>query len=66
MNTLVLNVESPSLLDSIVAALNSFKGVKNVKVLSDEQVENACILQACKEARKTPVVSKAEILSALV
>jgi hypothetical protein len=65
MNTLVLNVSNASVVDQLMSALSLFKGVKNVTLLNAEQVENASLLAACKEARQTPVVSKEEIFKVL-
>jgi hypothetical protein len=65
MTTIVINIEDKTKAKKILSAVKLLNGVTNAKIVTDEYLENISILKACKAARKTPIVSKSEVLNAL-
>lgn len=65
MTTIVINIEDKTKAKKILSAVKLLNGVTNAKIATDEYLENISILKACKAARKTPIVSKSEVLNAL-
>lgn len=65
MDTIVLNIEDNANSKRIAKAIELIRGVKKVRVLSDEQKEDLSILKACKAAKKTERVSKQDVLKHL-
>jgi len=65
METIVINIDDNSDANLILKAIKLFKGVKNVSIATDEQLENLSMLKACKVARKTKKVSKDDVLNVL-
>jgi hypothetical protein len=65
METLVINIDNKSNAKQILNAIKLFRGVKNASLATDEQMENASILKACIDGRKTKKVSKETIYNSL-
>jgi uncharacterized protein (UPF0371 family) len=65
MKTIVIAIEEGTNAKHILEAVKLLKGVKNATITSDEDMENISMLKACKAARRTPKVSKEEVLNAL-
>lgn len=65
MATIVINIKDNSKAKHILSAVKLLNGVTRAEIASDEYLENISILKACNAARKTPKVSKSEILDAL-
>ena len=61
METIVINIDSNSDKERIIDAVKLLKGVKNVSIVSDEDMENISMLKA----RKTKKVSKEDVFKAL-
>lgn len=65
MATIVINIKDDSRAKNILDAVKLLKGVTRAEIASKEDLENISILKACKAARKTPEVSKSDVLDAL-
>jgi hypothetical protein len=65
MTTIVINIKDKTKAKNILDAVKLLKGVTHAEIASDEYLENISILKACKAARKTQKVSKADVLNAL-
>jgi len=65
MTTIVINIENKAKAKHILSAVKLLNGVTRTEIANDEYLENISILKACKTARKTPKVSKSDILDAL-
>jgi hypothetical protein len=65
MTTIVINIKDKTKAKKILDAVKLLNGVTRAEIASDEYLENISILKACKAARKTPKVSKADVLNAL-
>ncbi|MGC9355394.1 MAG: hypothetical protein ACP5D9_16215 [Mariniphaga sp.] len=65
MTTIVINIKDDAKAKPILNAVKLINGVTRAEIASDEYLENISILKACKAARKTPKVSKSDILDAL-
>lgn len=65
MTTIVINIKDKTKAKNILDAVKLLNGVTYAEIASDEYLENISILKACKAARKTPKVSKADVLNAL-
>ena len=65
MTTIVINIKDKAKAKHILEAVKLLKGVSKAEVASDEFMENISMLKACKAARKTSIVSKADVLNAL-
>lgn len=65
MTTIVINVQDKTSANQILEAIRLFKGVTNAAIASDDELENASMLMACKSARKTAKATKTDVLNAL-
>ncbi len=65
MTTIVINIQDKAKAKHIISAVKLLNGVTRAEIATDEYLENISILKACNAARKTPKVSKSEILDAL-
>ena len=65
METIVINVENKSKAKLILNAVKLLNGVTNAAIANDDDLENISILKACQAARKTPKVTKEDVLNAL-
>lgn len=65
MKTIVIDIEEGTNAKHILEAIRLLKGVKNATITSNEDMENISMLKACKAAKRTPKVSKEEVLNAL-
>ncbi|PTN07963.1 hypothetical protein C8N47_1113 [Mangrovibacterium marinum] len=65
MKTIVINLEDGINAKRILEAVRLLKGVEKATIATDEELENISMLKAMKVARKTPKVSKDEVLKAL-
>lgn len=65
MTTIIINIQDKAKAKHILSAVKLLNGVTRAEIATDEYMENISILKACKTARKTPKVSKSEILDAL-
>ena len=65
MTTIVINIKDKTKAKNILDAVKLFNGVTRAEIASEEYLENISILKACKAARKTQKVSKADVLNAL-
>jgi len=65
MTTIVINIENKAKAKHILSAVKLLNGVTRAEIATDEYLESISILKACKTARKTPKVSKSDILDAL-
>lgn len=65
MTTIVINIKDKTKAKNILNAVKLLNGVTRAEIASDEYLENISILKACTVARKTPKVSKADVLNAL-
>ncbi|WP_141638848.1 hypothetical protein [Anaerophaga thermohalophila] len=65
MATIVIDIDSGTDKKRLLEALQLFKGVKDVHLLNDDDLENISLLKACKDARKSKKVSKEDILKEL-
>jgi hypothetical protein len=65
MKTIVIDIEEGTNAKHILEAIRLLKGVKNAAITSDEDMENISMLKACRAAKRTPKVSKEEVLNAL-
>jgi hypothetical protein len=65
MATIVINIKDDAKAKNILHAVKLLNGVTRAEIASDEYLENISILKACKEARKTPKISKSDVLDAL-
>ena len=65
MATIVINIKDNTKAKHILSAVKLLNGVTRAEIATDEYLENISILKACNAARKTPKVSKSEILDAL-
>jgi hypothetical protein len=65
MTTIVINIKDDAKAKPILNAVKLINGVTRAEIASDEYLENISILKACKAARKTPIVSKSDVLDAL-
>jgi hypothetical protein len=66
MTTIIINIEDNTKAKKILNAVKLLNGVTNAKIASEDYLENISILKACMAARKTPKVSKTEVLNALL
>jgi len=65
MATIVIKIKDGSDTKQILNAVKLLNGVTRAEIASDEYLENISMLKACKAARKTPTVSKSDVLDAL-
>jgi hypothetical protein len=65
METIVINVENKSKAKHVLEAIKLLNGVTSATIANDEDLENISILKACEAARKTPKISKDDVLNAL-
>jgi hypothetical protein len=65
MTRIVINIQDKAKAKHILSAVKQLNGVTRAEIATDEFLENISILKACKTARKTPKISKSEILDAL-
>jgi hypothetical protein len=65
METIVINVENKSKAKRILEAIKLLNGVTSATIANDEDLENISILKACEAARKTPKISKEDVLNAM-
>jgi len=65
METIVINVENKSKAKRVLDAIKLLNGVTNASIANNEDLENISILKACEAARKTPKVSKEDVLNEL-
>lgn len=63
MKTIVIDIEEGTNAKHILEAIKLLKGVKNAVITSDEDMENISMLKACRAAKRTPKVSKEEVLN---
>ncbi|HDR52096.1 MAG TPA: hypothetical protein ENN90_10850 [Mariniphaga anaerophila] len=62
---IVINIKDDATAKPILNDVKLLNGVTRAEIASDEYLENISILKACKAARKTPIVSKSDVLDAL-
>jgi hypothetical protein len=65
MTTIVINIKDDTKAERILNTVKMLNGVTQADIASDEYLENISILKACKTARKTPKISKSDVLNAL-
>lgn len=65
METIVVKVESKSKAKQLIETIKLLNGVTNASMATSEELENISMLKACKEARKTPKASRADVIDAL-
>lgn len=65
MKTIVISIDNDSDINKLIGAIKLFKGVKNVSLPSEEDLENISMLKACKNARKSRNIKKETIFEAL-